>query len=503
MCKSRVVERVVLHGPPVSFRELCARAVPPSTRYVVLDLDRTIHLGRNMGELLGWEVSAYLSYGPTYLEEIEPAREMGRFCVVGSQPLTSLRYLLRGARTWGRPGLFYLLWGKVAACAPSLRRHTYRRFGPDPVGVVQRVPQAALSRELSKLPLSITRELAARVFRRYEDDAICDRSDIAWLRERCPGVKIVISSASPQPMLEAAARALEVDSVVYSTAEEQEGYLGAPSELARELPLRLAPHHLSRPSKVRLNAGTAKLAELSRLFPELTDPLVQSVGITDTGYGEDHCWTRFFPSVVDINSTSPFPPIVAADARVQTIHSASVLTRKELRMRSQGDPTYLDPRRRASAHAHTGNDGAPQVLLAHELAAQLGKLTVEAETLSQARQMELESIAQRRRDLLAQVASATSRIETEVTRFNTSHGRLRREAWRSLRMRLKHRRELFRTLAQLERPLSAVAFRYQRVVERARARLDRPSRSKRHPEVIWDVMLRPMEQRLNLVPRRP
>jgi hypothetical protein len=47
----RAVEHLVLHREPISFRELCQRAVPEETRYLILDLDRTVHLGRNMGEL--------------------------------------------------------------------------------------------------------------------------------------------------------------------------------------------------------------------------------------------------------------------------------------------------------------------------------------------------------------------------------------------------------------------------------------------------------------------
>ena len=57
--RTRVAERLVIHGAPVDFRELCRRTVPANTRYLVLDLDRTLHLGRNMGELLGFEVAAW------------------------------------------------------------------------------------------------------------------------------------------------------------------------------------------------------------------------------------------------------------------------------------------------------------------------------------------------------------------------------------------------------------------------------------------------------------
>ena len=67
---TRLVDLVWISREPIAFRALCERAIPPETRLVVLDLDRTLHLGRNMGELLGWEISAYRGYGPSYLRDL-------------------------------------------------------------------------------------------------------------------------------------------------------------------------------------------------------------------------------------------------------------------------------------------------------------------------------------------------------------------------------------------------------------------------------------------------
>jgi hypothetical protein len=47
----RVVDSIWIACTPLAFRELCERAIPPEARLVVLSLDRTLHLGRNMGEL--------------------------------------------------------------------------------------------------------------------------------------------------------------------------------------------------------------------------------------------------------------------------------------------------------------------------------------------------------------------------------------------------------------------------------------------------------------------
>ncbi|MBW2548998.1 MAG: hypothetical protein JRE82_17635, partial [Deltaproteobacteria bacterium] len=59
----RVVDRFVDHGAPLSFRELCARVLEEEHDYLILDLDKTTHLGRNLGELLEWELCAHEVYG--------------------------------------------------------------------------------------------------------------------------------------------------------------------------------------------------------------------------------------------------------------------------------------------------------------------------------------------------------------------------------------------------------------------------------------------------------
>ena len=113
MPRARVVDQLTLHGAPIDFRELCVRAVPAGARTLLLDLDRTVHLGHNMGELLGWEVVAWHAYGREHLDAAEPRRSRGRFFLDWSRPLAALRYLVLGAAAWGSPGLFYLFSWKL------------------------------------------------------------------------------------------------------------------------------------------------------------------------------------------------------------------------------------------------------------------------------------------------------------------------------------------------------------------------------------------------------
>jgi hypothetical protein len=463
--QTRYVERFTRMGAPLAFRELCERVVPPETRFIVFDLDRTLHLGRNMGELLGWEICAHLSYGRHYLDVLEAGRVGGRVYLERRRPMGALRYMRLAADHWVPPGLFYLLWGKIASRVRALRRRSYLRFGPEPVRAVQSIPQHALLHRIATLPLATVRELAARVWQRYRGDQTVERADIEWLRRRCPGVKIIISSASPQPTLEAGAAELGVDDIVYSTLEEHEGRLSAPCDLRRLARPEAAPHRITPPSKSRINAGHAKLDELYARYPELRDPGVISVGISDTGYGEDHCWAEAFTHVVDVNSTSPFPPIVPAEARVRWIVSAAILTRREQDARAGGDAGFLDARRRGAA----GPAGAALDLGSEELAARLGPVHAEVERLCRS----LDDAARRVEPELARLGDEVSRVEAAIERdvagFNDAEGGGRSAARRALADHLRERARVVVRQKRVERPVSALAFALDVALERSRA----------------------------------
>jgi len=357
--RTRLVDSIWIARAPLAFRELCERAVPAETALLVLDLDRTLHLGRNMGELLGWEISAHGAYGPAYLSALEPRRHAGRFYLDRRHPLGALRYLWSALRVWAWPGLFYFLWGKLAARVGLLRRRSYLRFGPEPVHAVQRVPQAVLFRQMAALPAATVRELSARVWRRHRPDQTIEREDLDWLRARCPGIRVVLSSASPREVVETAAAALGADEVIGSTAE-------------------------------RINGGRAKLAELRARCPELRVPGAVTVGVSDTGYGEDHSWTEAFTHVVDVNSTSPFPPIVPARSPLRAIFSAPLLTRAEKEARSRGE-AWTDPRRGGRRRLRRHAEALAREFRAPELEALLAPVRAAVERVA----AELEGAAAR------------------------------------------------------------------------------------------------------------
>ena len=311
---NRLVDRFVLHGDPISFRALCERVLPPTTRYLVLDLDRTVHLGRNLGELLGWELGAYEAYGKETLERMEVRRRRTRWAIDLEHPKQLARYLINATTRWAYPGTYYLLWGKAASRIDWLRRRAFRQFAGEPVRAAQLVPQTTLLEHLESASDDVLRMLAARVWNRHQADQVIRREDIEWVRSRCPHIEVILTSASPRAMVEYAGEALGVDHTHYSTLQ-------------------------------RINSGEAKIERLREVLPDFGRSGVEVMGMSDTGYGEDHCWAQHFTHVVDINSTDPFPAIVSAESPLREVHSATVLTQGEIRRRDAGDRHYLDPDR--------------------------------------------------------------------------------------------------------------------------------------------------------------
>lgn len=345
---NRLVDRLVRHGEVATFRELCERVLTANTRYLVLDLDRTTHLGRDLGEALGWELCAYQGYGRDYLERMNSPRESGKFIIDWDHPKRTAHYLARSLRIWAYPGVYYGLWGKAAARLDWLRRRGFRHFVADPIRAAQRVPQRTLLEHLQTATDEVVHELSALIWNRHELDQVIERADIAWLRARWPKLEIVLSSASPKPIVEYAGNALGVDHVHFSTLE-------------------------------RINSGEAKITALRELDEQFGDPAVEVVGISDTSRGEDHCWAHHFTRVVDVNSPTPFPAIVSSDSPLREVHSATLLSRHERQRRAAGEHGYLDPRRAKLAPSRTS-----RVLTREDLERRIGQLLDRVNALASA-----------------------------------------------------------------------------------------------------------------------
>jgi hypothetical protein len=398
-------------------------------------------------------------------------RPRGRIFLDLARPLAALKYLSVGASLWAPPGLFYFVWGKLASRSSLLRRQAFRRFGPEAVRAVQRVPQHALLHQIASLPSAVVRELALRVLRRYEGDQVIDAADVAWLRARCPGVRVVISSASPRPIVEAAAELLGIDEIVCTELEETEERASAPCDRSTMGRPRGEPARISRPSRQHINAGPAKLDALVARFPELLDPAVESVGVTDTGYGEDHSWTELFRTVIDVNSDAPFPPIVSAASPTRAIHSASLLTHTERVAR--------DAHAAADAAA-SGQHGAPRrdrrrgqelpevELSAPEILARLGPLAGEIEAISRSIEACAWELESERSSARAALLVLEPPIDAAVDRYNAAPVGRRGEALVALERLLAVRDAQEARIVALERPLSARAYELAVALEHAR-----------------------------------
>jgi hypothetical protein len=446
----RLVDHMVIYDAPLDFSALCERLVDENTRYLVFDLDRTIHLGHNVGELLGWELCAHDVYGEEYFNSLAIKERKGRFVIDKKRPLASLHYVLRGAAVWAYPGLFYLFFGKIGLRFAWSRALMGTLFGSAAVEKIQAIPRLAMMNHLATLPLTTSRRLAKALWKRLEPDQVVLREDIAALRERFPNLRIIISSASPLPALEAAQEALGVDDIICTTVEEYEGKLSAPYLLGRLNLLMRLPERISRPSSQVENASYHKIDNLLKRYPDFLDEGVESIGITDTSHGEDYAWAQFFTKVVDVNSPDPFSPIVAAGSPLREIHSAKLLTRKE-RMGTQ-------------AHAP-----APmRAFTSAQLNAMLDPFSRVVQELSERHAKLAELSAMARSDLEAGMQVLITEIEAVVERFNAATGRERNRALDALHGLLRRQRGLERRLIRLERPLTRISHTIAMQLERSR-----------------------------------
>ncbi|MCA9532311.1 MAG: hypothetical protein KC593_01480 [Myxococcales bacterium] len=461
---TRLVERVHIHGRPRPFAELVDVLVPADARFVVLDLDRTVHLGRNLGELLGWELGAHLAYGEPQRQAMEPSRARGRLALDLRNLRGTLRYVQLGYRMWADAGLYYLLWGKLAALSGLLGRLRFRRFGLEPVRAVQSVPQTALLHHLSRVPLPLLRRLAEDVWARHEPDQVIRAEDIAAIRARAPGARIILASASPEPSVALAAEYLGVDEVYCTTLDRAGEQLASPVPWFRRFGRQAGPRQFSLPSRHGINSSRAKVERLVAAHPEILEPGTVTVGISDTGYGEDHCWADFFTHVVDLNSDSPFPPFVAAGSPLREVHSAFAFSRDELARREQ-DPNYLDPGRKPLPSGHD------VTFERHELAQLLESEARAIEGIATRFHAQVGTLEAARHGVEARYQAVQQRLDDVVQRYNQAAAEERPTLLSQLDRLLEQVAEKADLLGQVERPLADLAHSLQRLREGAQQKL--------------------------------
>jgi hypothetical protein len=448
---TRLVDRFTVHREPLDFRALCARVLRRDTRYLLLDMDRTTHRGLNLGELLGWEIASYKYFGPELSALADAPRLRGRLIHDPARPHLLAGYMLDGARRWAFPGLSYLLWGKLAARSELLQRWSYRKFGSEPMRAVQRLPQTALLHAISSLPKSTLRTLSKQVWDLAAPLQVIERADLDWVRERCPNIRIILTSASPQPIVEYAGEQLGVDGCEFSVTRDLGDHYASPYWIDRRFALEKV-EQIASPSEVRINSGHAKISRLLQQYPDLLDEGVESVGVSDTGYGEDHAWGQYLSVVIDVNSTAPFPPLVAHDSPLREVHSAQLRTQAERQSAPSVPGDFIQLR---------AEQFAPRLASIHE------RLELACADAERAR-AQLGPAAAQLRDTLEQERAVIGDI---VAGYNLAQGK---RPWllSALRRQLRREAQVQSQIAALEQPLSLAFMTISNLLQDARHALD-------------------------------
>jgi hypothetical protein len=229
------------------------------------------------------------------------------------------------------------------------------------------------------------------------------------------------------------------------------------------------PWRISPLGHFRHNASEGKVAKLLERYPEIADPNVETIGITDTGYGEDHAWASAFTKVADINSSAPFPPIITAASPLREIHSALLLTLNERQKRDSGDQNYLDPRRKAGA-------GLPDRSFsfdAEELDRLLDPIVRQLDLLREKyrqRALKLDPVL---KELERYRNDRFAALENAIATYNASLGKMRRKSLGWIRKNLKAERILNRRLAKIEVPLSELQVEISNLLDASRKLIDR------------------------------
>lgn len=459
---ARFVDRFVRHGAPMDARDLFGRVITDQTRYLLLDLDRTLYFGRNIGELLGWEVCAQRTYGDALRTRLEARRAPGRFLLDAAHPLAALRYLARGAATWAYPGLYYLLWGKIVPALRPLAGYRYLRFGEFPHRVVQQTPSLALMHDLAGFELSTLLELTRTIMTRHHRDQVIAPSDIAWLKARFPRLRIVLTSASPQPVVQAVAEAYGIEAYEHSCLDVADARMTAPHRLHPLFFAPRCPERLGRPGQLSINSGTEKIARLVRRYPDLLDG--ETVGVTDTSHEEDHPWMANLTRVVDINSPTPFPVLVGEGAAVTEVHSAQLRTLAE---RAGGQD---DARRGQLPFA---SEDASE-LARGDLEAGYGAAREAAGTLVREYVRAATRLEPEREAFEARRSSLTGRAEVIVDAYNSAVGAARHRARSQLQDVLREESSLLEEQVRLRRPLARLRYRLDRLAANNRLALREP-----------------------------
>ena len=255
-----------------------------------------------------------------------------------------------------------------------------------------------------------------------------------------------------------------MDEVYCTTLDRAGEQLASPVPWFRRFGRQAGPRQFSLPSRHGINSSRAKVERLVAAHPEILEPGTVTVGISDTGYGEDHCWADFFTHVVDLNSDSPFPPFVAAGSPLREVHSAFAFSRDELARREQ-DPNYLDPGRKPLPSGHD------VTFERHELAQLLESEARAIEGIATRFHAQVGTLEAARHGVEARYQAVQQRLDDVVQRYNQAAAEERPTLLSQLDRLLEQVAEKADLLGQVERPLADLAHSLQRLREGAQQKL--------------------------------
>jgi len=308
----RLIDRYVVHPGRAPLTGRVADVIPEDADYVVLDLDRTVHLGVTIGERLGWEILGDPACDP----DRAPDAERPDAFFSARKPLRSTIGLARGVRHWGLAGLFYAATVRLGDRWSAWDRFLSTSLGSEYVNEVQSVLRSVLMASAADYTREQLDAYADRAWVRYQRRLVVDADVVAAVRRRCPRLKaIILSSASTAPTVGHAARKLGVDGFVSSAVDTYTVAEGEVFSAPVGIPAWLRPRRprfFSRPGAVVHNSSSNKVNFLRMHYPEVFDADAVSVGISDNNYGEDRAWPDHFDHVIGLNTRHPFSPFVRA-----------------------------------------------------------------------------------------------------------------------------------------------------------------------------------------------
>jgi len=317
----RAVDSYVVHGGCAPLADRIAELVPEDAEYVILDLDRTVHLGVTLGEQLGWEALT----AQTDLADDAPLEPFFTW----RSPLRTARNLSLGLRRWGLAGAIYATTVKLGDRYEAWQRLLASRLGASYVDRVQTMLRHVLMANVAGLTREQVDRCVDRAWRRWQHRQVVTREAIEELRRRRRRLQaVVLSSASTVPTVAHAARQLGVDGYVASEVDlypdESTEVYSAPAGVPVWF-RRGRPKFFSRPGAVVHNAAGNKVSLLRERYPEIFSSSATAVGITDNNYGEDRTWSEHFTHVVALNSRHPFSPFVGGSSPCRTIQAADAV----------------------------------------------------------------------------------------------------------------------------------------------------------------------------------